>query len=58
MIDSDTLNILCWNAEGIMSSIPYLMHCIEVHNISICGVAEHWLREFNMHFVSSLMADN
>lgn len=33
-----------------MAGTPYLLNCLSTHNIDICGVSEHWLREYNMSF--------
>lgn len=50
----DKLNIFCWNVEGIMSGVPYLLHCLDDLNIHICGLAEHWLRQHNLDFIKNI----
>ena len=49
-----SLNILTWNATGIMSSAAYLIGCLNEINIDICGIAEHWLYEKDLAFLSQL----
>ncbi len=44
------LNILTWNASGLMSSSSYLCDVLEKYNVDICGIAEHWLRSTDLHF--------
>lgn len=50
---ADMLNIMCWNAEGIMAGTPYLLNCLDKYNIHICGISEHWLREHSMSFLDT-----
>lgn len=50
---ANMINAMCWNVEGIMSGTPYLIRCLEQHDIHICGLSEHWLREFNMSFFNT-----
>ena len=54
---ASSLNLLCWKAGGIMSAIPYLNHCLTSYDVSIFGIAEHWLREYNIHSLDSLFAN-
>ena len=49
-----SLNILTWNATVIMSSAAYLIGCLNETNIDICGIAEHWLYEKDLAFLSQL----
>ena len=49
-----SLNIMCWNARGIMTSTPYLAQCLKTHNVDICGISEHWLRECNLCYLDSI----
>ena len=50
----DMINILTWNATGIMSSASYLSECLNTNKIDICGISEHWLYEKDLHFLSQL----
>ena len=47
-------NIMTWNATGIMSSCSYLCDTLKANNIDICGIAEHWLYEQDLHFLNSI----
>ena len=49
-----SLNILTWNAIGIMSSAAYLIGCLNEINIDICEIAEHWLYDKDLAFLSQL----
>ena len=42
-----TLNILTWNATGIMSSASYLCDVLIKYNFDIYGISEHWLFQPN-----------
>ena len=44
------LNILSWNATGIMSGSNILAQ----RNIDICGISEHWLYEKDLMFFNKL----
>ena len=48
------LNILTWNATGIMSSATYLTDCLYRNTIDICGISEHWLYEKDLQFLNQL----
>lgn len=48
------INFLCWNVDGIMSSTPYLTHCLSNFDVHICGISEHWLREYNLNFLQTI----
>ena len=45
---------MTWNATGIMSSCSYLCDTLNEHSIDICGIAEHWLYEQDLHFLNSI----
>ena len=49
-----TLNILSWNATGIMSSSTYLTNILAQRNIDICGISEHWLYKKDLMFFDKL----
>ena len=49
-----TLNILSWNATGIMSSSTHLTNILAQRNIEICGISEHWLYEKDLMFFDKL----
>ena len=49
-----SLNLMSWNATGIMSSSSYLCNCLEEHNIDVCGISEHWLTQTNSHFLNDI----
>ena len=48
------INFMNWNVGGIMSAVPYLLECFEKFQIHICGLSEHWLRQFNINFLYSI----
>lgn len=48
------LNIVSWNATGIMSSMTYLCNLLFHRNIDICGISEHWLFEKDLHFLEQV----
>ena len=48
------INIMSWNATGIISSSSYLCDTLLDQNIDICGISEHWLFPSNVHFLESL----
>lgn len=48
------LNIMTWNATGIMSSASYLCDSLLSKNIDICGLSEHWLYEKDLMFLDQL----
>ena len=51
------LNILTWNATGVMTGIPYLLQELNDNDISICGLAEHWLLDQNAYILHTLHND-
>ena len=48
------INIMTWNATGIMSSSSYLSDCFLSKNIDICGLSEHWLYEKDLIFLNQI----
>ena len=48
------LNILTWNATGIMSISSYLSDCLSYKSIDICGISEHWLYEKDLIFLDQI----
>ena len=48
------LNLLSWNASGLMSSSAYLCDVLKKRNIDFCGISEHWLRKSDLHFFNHL----
>ena len=48
------LNVVTWNATGLMSSCTYICDFLHEHNIDICGIAEHWLYEKDLHFINNM----
>lgn len=53
-ITNQKLNILTWNATGIMSSATYLCDSLYYNKIDICGVSEHWLYEKDLNFLNQI----
>lgn len=53
-IMNQNLNILCWNATGIMSSSTYLCDVLTRKAIDICGISEHWLYEKDLNFLNEI----
>ena len=51
---NQNLNVLSWNATGIMSSSTYLCDTLVQRNIDICGISEHWLYEKDLHFFDEM----
>ena len=45
---------MTWNATGVMSSCTYLCNTLNENSIDICGIAEHWLFERDLHFLDSI----
>ena len=43
-----------WNATGIMSSASYISDFLEKFGVDICGISEHWLFSYNLHFLGSI----
>ena len=48
------LNVISWNATGIMSSSPYLCNTLNLKSIDICGISEHWLYEKDLNFLNEI----
>jgi len=48
------MNIISWNATGIMTGIPYLTRVLNERNISVCGLSEHWLLPHNASILDSI----
>ena len=46
------LNVITWNATGIMSSSSYLCNTLNLKSIDICGISEHWLYEKDLNFLN------
>lgn len=53
MITTD-INIMSWNATGIMSSASYLCNSLRFKQIDICGISEHWLYEKDLIFLNQI----
>ena len=53
----NNLNLMCWNTDGIMSSTPYLLECLKTFKVHVCGISEHWLREYNLNFLNTIDSD-
>ena len=51
---SGKLNILTWNASGIMSGSVYLSNILDQTDVDICGVSGHWLYNNNLYFLQSI----
>ena len=49
-----TINILSWNATGIMSGSTYLSNILNQRQIDICGISDHWLYEKDLMFLDKL----
>ena len=47
------INVMTWNATGIMTGIPYLDKELNAKDIDICGIAEHWLRPENSYLLNT-----
>lgn len=50
----NSLNIMTWNATGIMSSSSYLASVLSTETIDFCGISEHWLYQNNTHFLDKI----
>ena len=48
------INLLSWNATGIMTGIPYLTTAMKALNITICGLSAHWLLSHNAAVLDSM----
>ena len=53
MLSTD-INIMSWNATGIMSSASYLSNSLKAKQIDICGISEHWLYEKDLVFLDQI----
>ena len=53
MFTLNQINIMTWNATGIMSSASYLVNTLNDKAIDVCGISEHWLYDENLHFFAS-----
>ncbi len=51
------LNLLTWNATGIMPCISYLRNLLNQHKVHICGISEHWLFEKDLKFLETVSPD-
>jgi len=51
------LNIMTWNATGLISSASYLCHALKDNAVDICGISEHFLFPNNVHFLDILISD-
>ncbi len=54
MSSTKLLNIMSWNATGIMSSSSYLCDVLQKLNIDFCGISEHWLMDKTNDFLNML----
>ena len=41
---------MTWNVTGLMSSSSYLSNTLNQQSIDFCGISEHWLYNYNLHF--------
>ncbi|CAC5396551.1 unnamed protein product [Mytilus coruscus] len=48
------LTFMSWNCRGIMSSVPYLVECLKIHDVDICALQEHWLRRHCVNVLDSI----
>ena len=53
-MDTTSLNFMCWNCRGIVSSIPYLSEVLRNNDVDICALSEHWLRSYQLHILDSI----
>ena len=51
------LNIMPWNATGLISSASYLCDALKDKVVDICGISEHFLFPNNVHFLDNLNSD-
>ena len=58
MFTLNQINLMTWNATGIMSSASYLVDTINNKAIDVCCISEHWLYYKNLHFLNSLDTNN
>ena len=54
MAYNNNLTIASWNATGIMSSASYLSDFLDINSIDICGISEHWLYDYDLHFLNHI----
>ncbi|MES9883123.1 MAG: reverse transcriptase family protein [Sedimenticola sp.] len=45
---------MTWNATGIMSSSSYLCDVLSHESVDVCGISEHWLFDYNIHFMDHI----
>lgn len=48
------LSVMTWNVRGIMSSTLCLSELLIGHNIDICVISEHKLKEKSLHYLNSV----
>ena len=51
---NEHLNLMTWNATGMMSSSSYIVDILTYKKVDILGISEHWLREIDLHFLDQL----
>ena len=51
---NEHLNLVTWNATGVMSSCTYIVDMLTHKHVDILGISEHWLREVDLHFLDQL----
>jgi exonuclease III len=49
-----SVSVATWNATGIMSSSSYLCDLLDSYDIDIIGISEHWLFQYDLHFLDLL----
>ena len=54
MFTLNQINLMTWNATGVMSSASYLVDTINNKAIDVCGISEHWLYDKKLHILNSL----
>ncbi len=57
MAVTTNINVMTWNATGVMTGIPYLDTELDRHDIDICGISEHWLLPENKSALYSFNND-
>ena len=57
MNQREQINIMTWNATGVMTGIPYLDFELKRKNINICGLSEHWLLPENANLLNTFNDD-
>ena len=51
---SNKIRFLSWNVTGLMSSSSYLCELLNSRKIDFCGLSEHWLYNYNLHFIDAI----